>query len=392
MIFLLLSCFLYAQDGESPPPVPFPLGPVLVEAFYGDGRWRPDWPVEIAPDAFTVRGEAVLVAVELGNTQGPGAGDSGGREFAGMELAGGESGDMGLPPRESPSSRYRGIPYRLARDSEGRLVAFPMPLDLTGEGPAGRVFVQVEIRHDGGEGIVELRILSPAGEKPAIEKLAGEEPAETGAEEPEALLSWSVLFPGPCLPEMFPVGGAPPGEPVEVRRGDELHYVLFGGARDSIAETWYDPWGNFTAYFETKIGPVGSMGNPGGALRVLGLEGEDHRGHYSYESGGNLSQYSGDQGLFSALYSASGRPLYWAAGRDYGLQWDEGGLLTGMRDLAPPDAVSGEEAAAFRYEYEFDSRGNWIRRREIALFLKENLLLPGYMRETVRQIDYAVGD
>jgi YD repeat-containing protein len=259
-----------------------------------------------------------------------------------------------------------------------------LPLDFAGEGPAGLVFAQVEVRYDGGEGIGELRILAPPGEEPAREKMAGEGPAETGNEKPAALLSWSVLFPVPCFPEMLPAGG-----PVEVRWGEEFHYVLFGGSWDRIAETWYDPWGNFTAYFETRIGPGGDPERP---ARVLSLEGKNYRGDYSYESGGNLSGYSGDQGFFSALYNAQGRPLYWTAGRNYALQWDEAGRLLGMRDLAPPGGFSGEEPAAFRCEYEFDSRGNWIRRRETALFLKENLLLPGRMRETVRQINYTGGD
>ncbi|MDR2746910.1 MAG: hypothetical protein LBB77_05620 [Treponema sp.] len=370
LIFLLCSCLLHAQEGESP-SVSFPLGPVLAEALYGDGRWRPDWPVEIAPDAFITKGEAA-VTVELVAV----------REIGGGEAAG-ENG--GAPPGkeggEAPpvrGSRYTGVPYRLVRDGGGRLAAFPMalPLDFTGEGPPGLVFAQVEAGYGGEGGIGELRILAPAAE----EEPAGGEPAgEAGpdGEKPGTLL-WSVFFPVPFLPGTFPAG-----EPVEVQRGEELHYVMFGGSGDWITETWYDPLGNFTAYFETRIRPEGLPA--GGRPRVLSLEGGDYRGNYSYESGGNLSEYSGDQGLFSAVYGVRGRPLYWTAGRDYALQWDEEGRLTGMRDLAPP---GGEGPAAFRYEYELDSRGNWVRRRETALFLRENLLLPGSMRETIRRIDY----
>jgi hypothetical protein len=164
----------------------------------------------------------------------------------------------------------------------------------------------------------------------------------------------------------------------------ELLYVIFGGGRDRITETWYDPPGNFIAYFETRTEDA-----PEGR-RARSLEGKGYNRDYGYESGGRLSEYSGDQGLFSAVYGLRGTPLYWrAAGRDYGLQWDEGGRLTGIRDLAPD--ASGEGPAAFRYEYEFDSRGNWIRRREIALFFQDNLLLPGGMRETARRIGYTEG-
>jgi hypothetical protein len=354
LVFLLFSPLLYAQEG-APFPGPFPLGPVLAEAVHGEGRWRPDWPLEIAPDAFMIKGEAAAIAMELD---------------ASWEIGGtGDSAPAGAPDRPAQGSRYRGISYRLAWDSGGRLIAFPLPL-AGGEAPA---FAQVEVRYGGGDGIEELRILVPPGEDSA-----GEGSMETDTEEPD---SWSVLFPAPWIQDTLPAGA-----PVKIQRGAAVYFVLFSGSRDWIAETWYDPWGNFAAYFETRIGP-----GPGGeGRRVLGLEGLNYRQDYGYESGGNLSACSGDQGLFSVVYSAQGRPLYWMAGRDYGLQWDEEGRLTGMRDLAPQG--SGEEPAAFRYEYEFDSRGNWVRRREIALFLRENLLLPGRMLETVRRIDYREGD
>jgi hypothetical protein len=255
-----------------------------------------------------------------------------------------------------------------------------MALGLAEEGPdpPAPVFAQVEIRR--GEGIEELCILAPVREKAPEEQPAG----EGGAGDPPDLLAWSVLFPSPCLPGM-----PPPGGPVKVQAGEELYYVLFGGGGDRITETWYDPPGNFAAYFETRIGPGGSAGP-----RVLGLGGKNFNRDYRYESGGNLSECSGDQGFFSALYGSRGRPLYWTAGREYGLSWDEEDRLTGMRDLGPAPGASGEGPfpAALRYEYDFDSRGNWIRRREIALFRRENLLIPERMWETVRQINYPEGD
>jgi hypothetical protein len=249
---------------------------------------------------------------------------------------------------------------------------------MAGEGVPALVFTQVELRRSGEGDILELSIRAPAppAEVPAV--LAGEVPEdrEEGGTGEEAL--WSVLL-----------TAAP--APAEVRCGEAVFYVLFSEGGGWIAETWYDPWGNFAAYFKTLLGPGDA---PGGARRVLGLEGEAYNRDYRYESGGNLSECSGDQGYFSALYSAGGRPLYWISRRSYGLQWDEEGRLTDMRDLNPvplADSVpqGSGEPAAFRYEYEFDSRGNWTRRREIPLFLRGNLLLPESMGETVRHIDYA---
>jgi hypothetical protein len=352
-VFLSLSGLLRSQEEAPPGASPFPLGPVLAEAIYGEGRWRPDWPLEIAPDAFTVKGSPAAITVELGGIREAGAGESASRESA-----------AGAPP-------YPGIPYRLARDSGGRLASFPMALGMAGGNPPALVFAQVEVLR--GEGVQELRILVPAP------------PGSAG--DPGDILVWSVLFPSPCLPGMPPAG-----DPVKVQCGEDLYYALFGGGGNRITETWYDPWGNFAAYFETRIGLPEAAGPC-----VLGVRGKDFNRDCHYESGGNLSECSGDQGFYSAVYGRGGRPLYWRAGqeyggREYGLSWDEEGRLTGMRDLGP--GVPGEEPlpAAFRYEYEFDSRGNWILRREIALFRRENLLIPERMRETVRRIDYPEGD
>jgi hypothetical protein len=388
-IFLLLSGLLHPQEGESLLPAsPFPLGPVLVEALCGDGRWRPDWPLEIAPDAFTVKGRAAAVTMEITGVweAGGGAGDA----EPGMEAGAG-------PVLRGP--RYRGIAYRLARDSQGRLAAFPLALGLEERepDPPALVFAQVEVRR--GEGIEELRILAPAppAEEARAEDLAGEtapagtpaareDPAGGSAKSPADMIIWSVLFSDPFLP------GMPPGKgPVKVQTGEDTYYVLFAGGMGRIAETWYDPLGNFVAYFETRIGET-RIGPGDAGPRVLGLRGQNFNRDYRYESGGNLSECSGDQGFFSALYGGRARPLYWTAGRDYGLSWDEGDRLIAMRDLGPASGASGDFPAAFRYEYDFDSRGNWIRRREIALFRRENLLIPGRMWETVRQIDYPQGD
>jgi hypothetical protein len=362
-IYLFLPCLLGAQDAELPVSSPFPLGPVLVEAFYGDGRWRPDWPAELAPDAFTVEG-AREIAVELHYTGGPAA----------LPLLSG---------------------YRWAADSAGRLTAFPaaLPLDAGEGGAPGLVFAQVELRRNGEGGILELGIRAPASRRDVLAGEAAGTPAaegrETAESETPAETLWSVLFPLPQFPEPSP-------EPVKVQCGEAVFYVLFNGGGGWIAETWYDPWGNFAAYFKTLLGSVPA----GGVRRVLGLEGEGYNRDYRYESGGHLSEYSGDQGRFSALYDAQGRPRYRISGRSYGLQWDEEGRLAEMRDLGPVSGLegSGPEGsgelfpASFRYEYEMDSRGNWVRRREISLYLRGNLLLPERMGETIRRIDYAEGD
>jgi hypothetical protein len=383
IICLFLPSLLTAQNAEPPVSSPFPLGPVLVEAFYGDGRWRPDWPVEIAPDAFTVEG-AREVVVELSYTGGePPTADQ-------------------IPRGPGPVPLLSG--YRWAGDSAGRLTAFPaaLPLDAAEGGAPGLVFAQVEVRRGGEGGILELGIRAPVSRRDVPAGEAEEGGVTTGIQAPGAVAEgretretetpaetlWSVLFPVPQFPEL-----PPSPEPAKVQCGEAVFYVLFNGGGGWIAETWYDPWGSFAAYFKTLLGSEPA----GGVRRVLGLEGEGYNRDCRYESGGNLSECSGDQGYFSALYDARGRPRYRISGRSYGLQWDEEGRLADMRDLSPLSAAvsvpeGSGEPASFRYEYELDSRGSWIRRREISLFLRGNLLLPERMGETVRRIDYREGD
>jgi hypothetical protein len=64
-----------------------------------------------------------------------------------------------------------------------------------------------------------------------------------------------------------------------------------------------------------------------------------------------------------------------------------------MRDIADPAGIPQAEGPRlfpvdFRYEYEFDSRGNWIFRREIALSRQGGLLAPVYSRGLIRRISY----
>jgi hypothetical protein len=363
-----------AAPGDSPGPpespgLPLPLSLVLEAAYAGAGRWRPDWPREIPPDAFAAEGAVVRIDLELGDKRGIGGAPWEGR---------------------AESERPR---YRLARDRRGRPTDFPLAL------PGGAVFVQVEARYDEGGGVVGFVLDLPAAGN-SLDAGTDARP-EIGAAPAESFVPLSVQFPAPYLPGR---GNPPAAEPVKVQSGEEIYYVLFDEGGGWISETWFDPWGNFAAYFKTRIrweDPAeGGWTDEGRGFRVLGLEGEGYNRDQYYESGGNLSGCSGDGGYFSALYDARGRPRYWMAERGYSLQWDEGGRLRDMRDLNPsaadPGAGDPPEVPVvpvdFRYEYDVDSRGNWIVRRETALFRRGNLLLPAYSRELVRHINYVEED
>jgi hypothetical protein len=326
-------------EAEEPSGI-FPLSLVL-EALQGPRPrlWRPDWPPEIPPDAFEAEG-AAAVLVELG------------------EAGGGEEGEYSGPLLDR---------YRLAWDSRGRPAE--LPLALPAAGPAGDpLFVQARLRYEGEEGLASLDLEIP------------------GPDSPSGTLR--IRFEEPYLPGSLP--------PLRVEYGDRLYHVRFHAGIHEITETWFDPRGIFLAYFKTRIESP-EEGSP--AWRILGLEGAEYgrdesgwgpkesgvyRLSFFYESGGNLSERAGPGGSFSAIYGE--RPLYWSrASRQFSLQWDQGGRLVRLRDLGG----DGPSPVDFRYEYEFDSRGNWILRREIALYRAGNLLLPAYGRDLVRRVLYA---
>jgi hypothetical protein len=331
--FLFIAPRLFcAQENPGQEGPPFPLT-LALEAVCDDGSWRPDWPLDMPPDAFTVKGAASRVSLDL-----------------------------------------EGMSYTLARDARGRLTDFPLVVPAStgsadGEAP---VLAQVSVRYHAGGGIAGLSVRLSSS------------------------LTWTAQFPLPYIPG----GGTPPArgqDAVKVQSGSQTYYVLFTEGVAEIAETWFDPWGEFIAYFTTRIEGAGSpWGVP---WHILSQKGTNARRDYRYESGGNLSQYAGDEGQFSALYNAQQRPLYLVRAllsetRNYSFQWDEQGLLTRMRELSP-EANAGEPLPVpvdFRYEYEFDARGNWILRREIALFRRDGLLLPASAREIKRQISYIQGE
>jgi YD repeat-containing protein len=341
----------------------------VLEALQGEaGRWRPDWPPEIPPDAFAVKGAA------------------------GVEL---DAGDGEALLKQ----------YRLTLDARGRPTEFP--LALTASGPeGGSVFAQVRLRYGAEGGVTRIDIEIPAPPPPdedAPETPVGNAPETApAADSPGASDSpvfVSIRFDAPY----FPRARTPPAARVEY--GEKLYHVLFSAGTGEIAETWFDPRGIFSAYFKSRIGPVNG-GDPGARAdspwRILGLEGAEYgredsgawrsfnpfHGAFYYESGGNLSESSGGYGSFSAIYGQAGLPLYWSRdSRNFSFQWDQEGRLVRRRDLG-----ADASPADFRCDYEFDSRGNWIYRRETALVRAGSLLVPAYSRDLVRRVVYAEGE
>jgi hypothetical protein len=303
--FSLLPAGDDPEQGEAA-DVPFIIAPILEIISDGNVSWRPDWPREIPPDAFTLNhGRASLIKINAG-----------------------------------------GVEYGIRRNGEGRLTEFPHPY-------GGLAGVKVEY--------------GPEGEIAGIDVA----PAEPGQN------PWTVFFPRNFFA---------PGAESLIRAGRD-GVDLFAVVQETGAgacETWYDAEGRALAYAATSVRDYGGR-------RVRSVEIRDASGTRGetchFESGGRVSLVEAGSVRASAVYG--GRPLYWGftGGSDgetegagnFSLQWDENGFL--VRMYGP--------GGDFRYSYDIDEKGNWIRRRETAWEEAFGLLVPVSQTEIIREILYS---
>lgn len=176
---------------------------------------------------------------------------------------------------------------------------------------------------------------------------------------------WNIEFP----PHFFPysdlsLGGAFPV--VKITAGESVYHVYFFESSAFLTETWYDSGGNMIVFCRANV----SVQNGKWSIRSLQIhDNADVRFEdYFFDSGGNITEVRRNEQIFQALYMDK-MPTYWKnPSVKYDLQWDMTGTLTGKTS----DAVD------YRYEYEKDSRGNWIKRRENAFAFRGDLLAPDY--------------
>jgi hypothetical protein len=359
-LVLTVLCSLSFTAGEEGPVSPaapgsedenplqiIPLSPFLEALSSGEVFWRPDWPAGFPPDAFFVNsGRPLSIVLRSGEDT---------------------------------------LTFR--RDGQGRLRDFPLFFN--------GAFFQVQAAYDAA-GRIQRLALSSAGE--------------------------SLIFD-------FPEDFLTPGNtaPVRVNRAGTWCFALVLETGPALSETWYDQEGQFLAWYQARIRRDG----PSWRIRSLEFRGQgaQSRESFDFDSGGNITGVNSPRGEFSAR-CRGGRPVYWdrapavepvsmaapaapapagvpaantaeapvppespppagisAAGMpeqsgSFILQWDERGFLTGKR---PQGEETGGE---FRYEYETDSRGNWIRRQDIEMVGLEDLVFPLSRGQYERQIIY----
>jgi hypothetical protein len=316
-IFFLFCAFSFLSAEDDPVPgddpaqdeaagIPFIVAPILETISAGNVLWRPDWPQEIPPDAFTLNhGRASLIRINAG-----------------------------------------GVEYGIRRDGEGRLTEFPHPR--------------------GGLAAVKVRY-GPEGEISGIDAI----PAESGQS------PWAVFFPRdffvPGMESLVRAG----------RDGVDL-FAVVEETGSGVCETWYNAEGRALAYAVTSVQDYGGR-------RIRSVEIRDASGVHGetchFESGGRVSLVERGSVRAAAVYGR--QPLYWdftdgpeGEGEDdrrFSLQWDENGFLVRMYG-------SGGD---FRYSYDIDERGNWIRRREMVREEAFGLLVPVSQTEITREILYS---
>jgi hypothetical protein len=180
---------------------------------------------------------------------------------------------------------------------------------------------------------------------------------------------WNIVFPAGFLPysEISPGGSLPP---LRVNTDDSTYHVFIFESPAFLTETWYDSEGNMLAFCKASV----SVEN--GAWRTKSLQINAADGtrfeDYFFDAHGNITEARFEDVVYSAVFRER-FPVYWQSnGFRYNLIWDTQGRLTVMK-------VEGETEdfyTEYRYEYEQNFSGNWVRRQESAYIMQFGLLAP----------------
>ena len=325
VFFLLIAAHVFSQEtedesGGQTDDRDFFLLPVLETVFSGNPRWSPDWPSDIPPDGFSL--------------------PPGNQLFQALELSNGDD------------------TFVLRRGIEGRLLEFPF-------------------FYEGGYAKVQIDY-SPSG---AVQKMniefkkisANEEDSQDGEENDEEE-TWLVTFPPDFLPySELSLGGSFPV--IRVSSDDSDFFVFIFESPLFLTETWYDSSGNMLAFCKA------SANLEKGAWRIRSLQIYGESGvrfeDRFFDSSGSITEirFSSDDSeerRVIAQYRNS-MPVYWQ--RDdfiYDLQWDTRGILTVIKAWDETGSFDTE----YRYRYDTDALGIWVRRDEAAYRVQYDLLTP----------------
>jgi hypothetical protein len=321
VIFLLLfvmSGYVFAQKTasektEEKSSWDLFLVPILETVFKGDVEWRPDWPVDIPCDIFLIsHGDTFAQVIEISNE------------------------------KEN---------FILRRNNEGRLTEFPFfQTDKY-------IIVKIDYNADGMLKRMNLEYKNYASTED------DNKTADKSEEKPMIIDFQPEFFPY----SEFSPGGAFPV--ITVTSDDGQYFVYLFESPLFLTETWYDDKGNMLVYSMADTYVIN------GAWRINSLQ--IHNADdiqfvdYFYDTSGNITEIRLEDSVFSALY-ADKSPVYWHLSDLYNeLHWDTQGLLTYIMVYEPEE---NKLITEYRYEYENDNFGNWVKRSETAFIFQYGLL------------------
>jgi len=319
VLFILTAIPAFSQEAEGEEGQSgerdFFLIPVLETLFSGNLRWSPDWPLDFPPLGFSLP-QAVI------------------------ELSNGSDN------------------FTLRRDSEGRLLEFPF-------------------FYDGGYALIKAEYsLSGALQKMNISfrNFPAQEDDSQNEESQDDEETWDVAFAPDFLPYSdLSLGGSFPV--IRVSKNDSDFFVFIFESPLFLTETWYDSDSNMLVFCRASVDVYK------GAWRIRSLQIHGESGvsieDRFFDSSGNITEiryFSGgsEDRRVLALYREY-LPVYWQRdGFIYDLQWDTRDILTIIRAWDETGAFDAE----YRYRYDTDAFGIWLRREEAAYKVQFDLLVP----------------
>lgn len=240
--------------------------------------------------------------------------------------------------------------FVVRRNDEGQLLEFPFFYE------GGYAKVQTVYTASGA-----LRNMSVT-----LKNLSQQDEDEESQGEEETL---DIAFPPDFLPysDLSPGGSFPP---LTVNSGDSVFFVYIFESPLFLTETWYTEDGDMSVYCKASV----NVEN--GKWRIRSLQVHDAGGtrftDYFFDSYGNVTEVSFQDRVFSAFFTDSGPNFWQQDGSQYDLQWDTQGILTIIKATAD-DGLFTE----YRYGYEEDTSGNWVKRQETAYTIQfDDLLAP----------------
>jgi hypothetical protein len=166
-------------------------------------------------------------------------------------------------------------------------------------------------------------------------------------------------------------------------------YIIWG--LNEIHETWYDADGNFLGVYSFNFVYI-DQNRRIRTVRDFFTPNRDAEFHY--DSRGLITDVSFTGGLYRVLYFREDLPRYWERRSitgdlpgtgNFSFQWDVNGILVRITRGSYDD---GGIALDFRYEYDFDERGNWIMRREIRMIRSMGHFVPSLGTVFRRVLEY----